>query len=66
MKWVTTDYKGNPQVWYTGDVIEKIIKLCAFYVSKTPKEFAEKCDFNKGREHCALQVVSIIEREDNK
>ena len=24
MKWVTKDYKGNPQVWYSGDVVEKI------------------------------------------
>ena len=24
MKWVTKDYKGNPQVWYSWDVIEKI------------------------------------------
>lgn len=23
MKWVTTDYKGNPQVWYSEDVINK-------------------------------------------
>ena len=24
MKWVTTDYKGNPQVWYSGEVINRI------------------------------------------
>ena len=24
MKWVTKDYKGNQQVWYSEDVIEKI------------------------------------------
>ena len=28
MKWITTDYKGNPQVWYSGDVIEKIMRAC--------------------------------------
>ena len=27
MKWITTDYKGNQQVWYSGDVIEKILKI---------------------------------------
>lgn len=24
MKWVTTDYKGNPKVWYSEDVINRI------------------------------------------
>ena len=23
MKWVTTDYKGNPKVWYSEDEITK-------------------------------------------
>lgn len=24
MKWIRNDYKGNPQVWYSGDVINRI------------------------------------------
>ena len=24
MKWITTDYKGDKQIWYSEDVIEKI------------------------------------------
>lgn len=24
MKWVMTNYKGDEQIWYSGDVIEKI------------------------------------------
>ena len=28
MKWVTTDYKGNEQIWYSGDVIQKIMSAC--------------------------------------
>lgn len=28
MKWNTTNYKGNPVTWYSGDVIEKILQVC--------------------------------------
>lgn len=28
MKWVTTNYKGDEQIWYSGDLIEKIKELC--------------------------------------
>ena len=24
MKWITTDYKGNKKVWYSGEVINRI------------------------------------------
>lgn len=24
MKWVREDYKGNPKVWYSGEVINRI------------------------------------------
>lgn len=24
MKWIRNDYKGNPQVWYSGEVINRI------------------------------------------
>jgi hypothetical protein len=34
MKWVTTDYKGNPKVWYSGEVIEKIKEKCKEYSRK--------------------------------
>ena len=26
MKWITTDYKGNKKVWYSEEVLEKIIQ----------------------------------------
>ena len=35
MKWNTTDYKGNPVTYYTGDVIEKIKELCNENVSES-------------------------------
>ena len=28
MKWVTTNYKGDEQIWYSGDVIESIMSAC--------------------------------------
>lgn len=28
MKWVTTDYKGNEQIWYSDDVIQNIMSAC--------------------------------------
>jgi hypothetical protein len=28
MKWITTDYKGNKQVWYSEDIITKIEDFC--------------------------------------
>lgn len=27
-KWVTTDCRGNEQIWYSADVIEKIKEIC--------------------------------------
>lgn len=28
VKWTTSDYKGNPQIWYSGDVIKQIKETC--------------------------------------
>lgn len=28
MKWITKDYKGNEQVWYSQDVIKNIMHTC--------------------------------------
>ena len=64
MKWNTTNYKGDEVVWYSGDVIEKIKELCSFYVSNPFTRYSEKDTFSQGREHCACQVLDIIERED--
>ena len=33
MKWVTTDYKGNKKVWYSEDVIKKIIPILELYAN---------------------------------
>ena len=38
MKWNTTNYKGEPVVWYSGDVIEKIKS----YI----KDYKESCKLN--------------------
>lgn len=24
MKWITKDYKGNEQIWYSGDILKEI------------------------------------------
>ena len=64
MKWNTTNYKGEKVVWYSGDVIEKIKELCSYYVSDPITLYTEKDAFNRGKEHCACQVLDIIENED--
>lgn len=33
MIWRTTDYKGNEQVWYSEDVIEKIKPVLELYAN---------------------------------
>lgn len=33
MKWITTDYKGNKKVWYSEDVIKKIIPILELYAN---------------------------------
>lgn len=60
MKWVKEDYKGNPQTWYSGDVIEKIYRIA---------KWASNYYNNKNDDvlQCAekhQRIVDIIERED--
>lgn len=33
MKWITTDYKGDKKVWYSENVIEKIIPILELYAN---------------------------------
>lgn len=57
MKWVTTDYKGNPQVWYSDDVINKIESICRGYM----------CDYDECYPDCECVpklILDIIESED--
>lgn len=49
MKWIKQDFYDNHQVWYSEDVINKIKDICNIY---------------KDKEHCAIQVMEIIESED--
>ena len=49
MKWCTEDYKGNPRVWYSGDVIDKIKEYC----------LAQNLKYDT----TALDILQIIEEE---
>lgn len=49
--WITTDYKGDKQVWYSADVIEKIVDMCHDINGLGAKTLAE-------------EILKIIESED--
>lgn len=36
MKWVTKDYKGNEQIWYSGIVIDRIKQIVQEAIKKRP------------------------------
>ena len=52
MKWVKEDYKGNKQVWYSADVIEKIKELCL----KRPHQTIDKILKIIEEEECQLNI----------
>lgn len=51
MKWTKTDCFGNPQVWYSADVIERIYKL------------AKECNYLDDRE-AITDILEVIENEN--
>lgn len=57
MKWVTTDYKGNPVTYYTGDVIETIKGIV--------NAFEKDCEGKVCNCLCCA-ILEFIESEDNK
>ena len=60
MIWKTTDYKGNPVTWYSGDVIDRIKKVVQ---DNLCKNCPEPCN-DKMVEPCTdKQVFDIIESE---
>lgn len=44
MKWTTQDYKGNKQVWYSEDMIEKIKKICLRRPYQTINKILQKIE----------------------
>lgn len=59
MKWTTTNYKGEPVTWYSGDVIEKIYRIAkwatGYYTNKNDDVL--QCTEKHQR------IVDIIESE---
>ena len=51
MKWVTKDYKGNPQVWYSEDEIKKYKTA----LKETQDEVLSVC------KRCRTNVTSLCE-----
>jgi len=60
MKWVTTNYKGDEQIWYSGDVIrrikEKILKHCNLECKRGNSVDCFDCCFD--------DMLHTIEREE--
>lgn len=63
MKWNTTNYKGEPVTWYSGDVIERILQIC-----KEEGLIAHKNIYGTLIAHtanpAAAKILRIIEGED--
>lgn len=51
MKWAKADYKGNVQVWYSGDLINEIKRLCELHISGKKIVMAQ-------------EIIDLIEKED--
>ena len=70
MKWVRKDYKGNPQVWYSGDVIEKIKNMIIKNVRNDQCSRCDGCGYYDGcyDKSCAFyqlhKIIELIESED--
>lgn len=61
MKWIRKDYKGNPQVWYSGDVIEECKKTLNYIqtAAKTYEPFVNRMIIEKCKE-----MLKLIESEE--
>jgi hypothetical protein len=57
MKWIRKDYKGNPQIWYSGDVIEKI--------KEKSQEYSKKQNFDPFAEWI-LSFLSEVDYENQR
>lgn len=53
MKWIKKDIYGNKQVWYSGDVIDKIKKI----VEPMTKQYSYDPDLE--------EILGIIKDNDN-
>ena len=53
MKWIKKDIYGNKQVWYSGDVIDKIEKI----VEPMTKQYSYAPDLE--------EILEIIKDNDN-
>ena len=50
MKWVRKDYKGEEQVWYSGDLIDRIVSFIQHNDHLPPRE---------------AKILKIIEESEN-
>lgn len=63
MKWITKNYRGDEQIWYSGDVIEDIISVCI--KNEIINNNNMKDNFvNTIENSLALKIMQIIENED--
>lgn len=65
MKWVTKNYKGEKVVWYSEDVIKKIVEFINDFCNMCPYSESEEDICNNG---CLLDEITqpickIIENE---
>lgn len=52
--WITTDYKGNKQVWYEGELVEKIKAECKECYQNNVKYYG-----------LALKILEMIQENEN-
>lgn len=70
MKWITKDYKGNEQIWYSGDVIRKIENMILKNIDGDTCSRCDGCGYHNGcgDKHCAVyqanEIIKLIESED--
>lgn len=65
MKWTKQDYKGNEQVWYSGDVIEKIKETCKTFGLISYHDKQGKLIAQTGNPVTAM-ILRIIEESEDK
>lgn len=61
MRWETENYKGDRQVWYSEDVIEKIKTI----LNNFHKNFYGSCcdcEYNDCEDDCAKYHIELIEQ----
>ena len=62
MKWVTKNYRGQEQVWYSADLINQIKEICERYSSK--KCVSKECSL--GQVIVANHILHLIETEEKE